>query len=262
MKIPFLKHLAWATLAIGSIGVTKAALVTEYAMNLLTVNRTNTIIANGTNANANWNQTIGYNHYVVGAPEIDTAYTTLYLAFYLPTLVAGQSFSNFALNVSNYYGEGSTVGDLYGMGTSNTASPSSLYYYAGATADTAHGASLQQSNYLTLTRSTPLGTNWLASADLSTYVNGLYTSGVPTNQYLLLRLSAQDTNGLISIGGFSAVYGGNGVNTDPTTGVFTGTPTGGWPANYVSYNVVPEPTTWALLAGGAGMLVMFRRRSA
>jgi hypothetical protein len=38
--------------------------------------------------------------------------------------------------------------------------------------------------------------------------------------------------------------------------------TGGWQSMIITGQVVPEPTTWAMLLGGLGMLTMFRRRRA
>lgn len=258
MKIPFAKHLAWATLALGSIGVTKAAVVTEYAMNFLAVDQSGKMAINGATGGT-WNAFAGYNPWV-GARGNPASYMTMGLAFYLPTLAPGETFSTFTICVNQYsMWDNTTKIDLYGLGTSATQSPSSIPYYAGLN-DTATAVTKLQSAYLTNASSDFTLATWTSSANIANYVNSLYSDGVPTQNFLMLRMSAQDeAAGLLSIGSFSMSYGAD-TDANPVSGVFTGAPKD-WPQNYASYNVVPEPATWALLAGGAGMLVMFRRRA-
>lgn len=258
MKIPFPKHLAWAALALGSIGATKAAVVTEYPMNFLAVAQNGTMLVNGATGGT-WNYFAGYDPWV-GDRSNPNAYASIGLVFYLPTLAPGEAFSTFEISLNQYSKwDDTTMIDLYGLGTSATQSPSSIPYYAGLN-DTAGGVTKLQSAYLTSVSSDYTLAAWTSSVNIASYVNGLYSGGVPTENYLMIRLSAQDeAAGLISTGSYSMLTGADPA-ANPVSGVFTGAPQN-WPQNYASYNVVPEPATWALLAGGAGMLVMFRRRA-
>jgi hypothetical protein len=250
MKNPSLKFLAVAALSLGSIGAAKAATVYEKTITFLNVDSGGTV-TNFT-GEQRWDMMVG----TYGTSQ------DAVLSFYLPTLTAGTEFKSFTISTCGLWDQGGSL-DLYGLGTTATPTTTTAKYYVGTAANDTWGNPKLQTGLL----ASGGAQGRVTTVDLTAYINTLYTNGLtPSNPYVQFRLNMEGA-GAQKLGTASAQnYPTMDGVCDPTTGVFTPTDLSALNGmtQYVAYTVgaVPEPTTWASLVGGAGMLVLIRRRRA
>ena len=203
---------------------------------------------NSVNATGNWELWAGGTPWLTAnAPE-----SSVVLAFQLPSLGnVSNPFSTATLGITFFGKDGTPTGDvdLYGLGVRGASAVLGSDYFSGAL-DGSAGVTLLENNIMT--PSTPAvaadSANNVFSTDLAGYLNTAYAGGADAGQYVLLRLS----------------YDQSGINSD-TCYHIESNPGSGTPNDYPQINYTltpaPEPSAMALCGlGGLCMAVMVVRR--
>jgi len=189
-----------------------------------------------------------------GTPWVtaNTPESSVVLAFQLPSLGnVSNPFSTATLGMTFFGKDGTPTAnvDLYGLGVRASSAVLGSDYFSGAL-DGSAGVSLLENNILTPSTLTVAAdsANNVFSTDLAGYLNTAYAGGADAGQYVLLRLS----------------YDQSGVNSD-TCYHIESNPGSGTPNDYpqIDYTLapVPEPSVMALCGlGGLCMVVVATRR--
>lgn len=166
-------------------------------------------------------------------------------AFQLPNLAFGESIASASLTIRNLTNSNTLTSniDLYGLNYRAASTITTADYFVG-TLDTT-GATLIDENWFTLGSTPALNTFFTTTGDtgatLANYLNAQYTAGAVGGNYVFLRLNNDVFNVDARMNPTGSTYATESYRP------------------YISYTVVPEPGTVALLSGGL-MLLLFKRR--
>ncbi|MBA3960408.1 MAG: PEP-CTERM sorting domain-containing protein [Chthoniobacterales bacterium] len=185
------------------------------------------------------------------------------LPFQLPTLAAGEVFTNAVLQLQLLGLDNGDSGlanvDLYGLSARASSTVLASDFYAGATPDLSANATLLQANFLTPAspvRTDPntgpfVTTSTQGDISLAAFLNAQYAISGP-GSYVFLRLSYDQNPALAGNDSYTVLTDdAGGANEKPLLTLTTAAP-------------IPEPSSFAfLLTGlGAGAMGLYRKRRA
>jgi len=166
--------------------------------------------------------------------------------FQLPTLVAGESIGSASFTFTQLTNTSALTAniDLYGLGYRTTSAVTTGDYFVGSLDSTS--ATLLKDNWFTTgtvaSANTAYTTDSGASDNLKAYLNAQYTAGAVGGNYVFLRLNY---DAFSDVGRIEAATANNATEAYRPS---------------ISYTIVPEPQTWALLGSAFFLFVAMRRR--
>lgn len=199
--------------------------------------------SSGTGASAAYGATSS--NVFVGRTSTGTVGLVVYV-FQLPTLAVGESIGSASFTFTQLTNSSALTAniDLYGLNYRTASTVTVADYFVGSLDSTS--ATLLKDNWFTsgtlASANTAYTTDGGASSNLTAYLNAQYVAGAVGGNYVFLRLNY---DAFSDVGRIEAATANNSTEAYRPL---------------ISYTIVPEPQTWALLGTGLFLLVMMRRR--
>jgi hypothetical protein len=184
------------------------------------------------------------------------SYNIAVIPFLLPTLGAGEVFNTANLRVYHYYNANTQL--FGGVSNSFNVNLNGLSRVSDVpdvlTSDFGASSSLLQSGFFlsSFNGFFEVNTDVTGDANLASFLNSQYAGGANAGRYVFLTFSPDVapsvlTGPLDTDNRFEVLSRGAG-NSDE------------WPVISYSVAVIPEPSTYAMVVGGLGLLVFLRRK--